>query len=214
MVTKTSGEQRVMIMQHVRDRKRDALYTACWTRRGQSFTDSNWLVHVCACTHTQIHALKCTNNRRESLGGRSKGNKQRRERDNHKRKSERHRYNRGRKALNEGRKCLKKRKWWRGRRLEMKEAEEGSAGANGEPAQRGGCGDSWWEEKEGGETDWSEKKRGKCLRGMKEREGDSLAVRRGEIMAYREHSCDSSSLSLSLCIDVDYIKIYSTHTSH
>lgn len=108
MVTKTSGEQRVMIMQHVRDRKRDALYTACWTRRGQSFTDSNWLVHVCACTHTQIHALKCTNNRRESFGGRSKGNKQRRERDNHKRKSERHRYNRGRKALNEGRKCLKK----------------------------------------------------------------------------------------------------------
>lgn len=56
------------------------------------------------------------------------------------------------------------------------------------------------------------RKRGKCLRGMKEREGDSLAVRHGEIMAYREHSCDSSSLSL--CIDVDYIKIYSTHTSH
>lgn len=94
----------------------------------------------------------------------------------------------------------------------MKEAEEGSAGANGEPAQRAGCGDSCREEKEGGETDWSEKKKRKMPeRNERARESDSLAVRRGEIMAYREHSCDSSSLSL--CIHV-YIKIYSTQTSH
>lgn len=52
----------------------------------------------------------------------------------------------------------------------MKEADEGSAGANGEPAQRGGCGDSWWEEKEGGETDWSEKKKRKMPE-RNEREG-------------------------------------------